>query len=347
MSLLKKMMKTSTINDTSMLSDSDVYKNLKDNVPVGIPIINAALSGDLNNGLSSGLFTIAGPSRHFKTGFALLFASSFLKKHKDGIILFYDSEFGSPQSYFESFGIDPKRVLHTPITDIEQLRHDIMVQLSELTSDDKVMIIVDSIGNLASKKEVDDAIEGKQAADMTRAKQLKSMTRMVTPHLTLKNIPMICVNHTYKTLEMFSKDVVSGGTGVMYSSNTVWIIGRQQEKDGKELLGYNFIINVEKSRFVKEKSKIPVTVKFDGGFEWSSGLLELAIESGHIIKPKVGWYQIVNIDTGEFSEKNYRAKDLLDKSLWRDIIRCDSFNEFVNEKYKLGVGNILVDDADD
>ncbi len=36
-----------------------------------------------------------------------------------------------------------------------------------------VIIVVDSVGNLASKKEVDDALEGKSVADMTRAKQMK------------------------------------------------------------------------------------------------------------------------------------------------------------------------------
>jgi len=83
---------------------------------------------------------------------------------------------------------------------------------------------------------------------------------MVTPYLTMKNIPLLAVNHTYNTIEMYSKAVVSGGTGVVYSADNVWIIGRQQDKDGSEVKGYHFIINVEKSRFVKEKSKIPISV---------------------------------------------------------------------------------------
>jgi hypothetical protein len=38
--------------------------------------------------------------------------------------------------------------------------------------------------------------------------------------------------------------------------DNIFILGHQQEKDGTEIVGYNFIINVEKSRYVKEKSKI-------------------------------------------------------------------------------------------
>ena len=139
------------------------------------------------------------------------------------------------------------RVLHTPITDVEQLKFDIMKQMDNIDRGDKVIIIVDSIGNLASKKEVEDALNEKAVADMSRAKQIKSLFRMVTPHLTLKDIPMVVVNHTYKEMSLFPKDIVGGGTGSYYSADNIYIIGRQQEKEGKDIAGYNFITHVEKS----------------------------------------------------------------------------------------------------
>jgi hypothetical protein len=154
---------------------------------------------------------LAGPSKHFKTGFALLLASSFLKKYPDGVILFYDSEFGTPQSYFQTFKIPFDSVIHTPITDVEELKFDIMKQMKAIERGEHIFIVVDSIGNLASKKEVEDALDGKSVADMSRAKQLKSLFRMITPHLTLKDIPMVVVNHTYKEISMFPKDIVGGG----------------------------------------------------------------------------------------------------------------------------------------
>src|SRR6185312_5648327 len=178
----------------------------------------------------------------------------------DGIILFYDSEFGTPQEYFKSFGIPFDSVVHTPITDIEQLKFDIMKQFQDITRLDHVMIIIDSIGNLASKKEIEDSLNEKSVADMTRAKQFKSLFRMITPHLTLKDVPAIVVNHTYKEIGLFPKDIVGGGTGSYYGSDNIWILGRQQDKDGTELQGYHFVINVEKSRYVKEKSKIPISI---------------------------------------------------------------------------------------
>jgi RecA/RadA recombinase len=283
----------------------------------------------------------AGPSKHFKTAFSLLMAKSYLDKYEDAVLLFYDSEFGTPQSYFDSFGIDTSRVIHTPITDVEQLKFDIMQQMAGVERGDHLIIVIDSIGNLASKKEVEDAMDGKSVADMSRAKQMKSLFRMVTPHLSLKDIPLVVVNHTYKEIGLYPKDIVGGGTGSYYSADNIFIIGRQQEKEGTETIGYNFIINVEKSRYVKEKSKIPVSVSFDGGISRWSGLLDMALESGHVVKPSNGWYSKVDKETGEIEDKKWRIKDTDSKEFWMPVLMQKSFIEFVKNRYQVATSNIL------
>ena len=329
MSIRERLIKNSTVKDTSTLANSKIYGK-KDMIRTNVPMINVALGGSIDGGLTPGLTMLAGPSKHFKSGFSLLMANAFLTKYPDGAILFYDSEFGTPQEYFTQFGIDMDSVIHTPISDIEQLKFDVMKQLSDLERGDKVMIIIDSVGNLASKKEVEDALNEKAVADMSRAKQLKSLFRMVTPHLSLKDIPMVAVNHTYKEIGMFPKDIVSGGTGGYYSADTIWILGRQQDKDGQEIKGYHFIINVEKSRYVKEKSKIPISVSWEGGINTWSGLLECALEHGCVVKPKVGWYQKLG------GEKSYREKQLVnDSEFWKDIFKTTDFSEFLTRKYKI------------
>ncbi len=339
MSLLDKIKKNSTIKDSAILSKSKFFTE-KDMIPTSIPMVNVALSGKLEGGLTPGLTMWAGPSKHFKTAFSLLMAKSYMDKYDEAVLIFYDSEFGTPQSYFDTFGIDTERVLHTPLTDIEQLKFDIMKQLEGIERNDRVMIIIDSIGNLASKKEIDDALEGKSVADMSRAKQVKSLFRMVTPHLNLKDIPMVVVNHTYMEIGMFPKAIVGGGTGSYYSADNIFIIGRQQEKDGTEITGYNFIINVEKSRYVKEKSKIPVSVSYDGGINKWSGLIDIALESGHVIKPTNGWYCKVYKETGEMGDKK-RLADTMNEEFWGEILASADFKDFVRKKYEISYGNIM------
>jgi RecA/RadA recombinase len=304
-------------------------------VSTDVAMVNVALSGSMDGGITPGMTVLAGPSKHFKTSFALLMAGAYLKEYKDAVVLFYDSEFGSPQSYFEQFGIDADRVLHTPIANIEELKFDLVSQLENIERKDNVIIVIDSIGNLASKKELDDTLAEKGVADMSRAKSLKSLFRMTTPYLTMKNIPLLAVNHTYKEIGLFPKDIVGGGTGITYSADNIWILGRRQTKTGTEVTGYDFVINVEKSRYVKEKSKIPISVSWAGGVEKNSGLLEVALAGGYVIKPSNGWYS--RCHGTEAEDKKFRTKDTLTDEFWAPILAESDFKEFVQKQFQIGL----------
>ena len=335
MSIMDKLKKNSKIKETSILSDSKFFTE-KDMVPTDVPMMNVALSGSVDGGLAPGLTVLAGPSKHFKTSFGIIMASAYLKKYKDAVLLFYDSEFGSPQAYFQQFDIDTERVLHTPITNVEELKVDIIAQMEGLDRNDKVIVMIDSVGNLASKKELEDAINEKSVADMSRAKALKGLFRMTTPYLNMKNIPLIAVNHTYMEIGLFPKAIVSGGTGIYYSADNIWILGRQQDKQGTEVKGYHFVINVEKSRYVKEKSKIPISVSWDGGVQSYSGLLDVALTGNYVAKPSNGWYCRVDRTTGELIDPKVREKDTLEEQFWLPIFESTDFKDYIKSKFAIG-----------
>lgn len=352
MSLKDRLIKASTSKMASDLTKSKFF-NEKDICRTKIPMMNIALGGALDSGLMSGLTIFAGPSKHFKSNMGLTMISAYMKKHPDAICLFYDSEFGITPAYLRSMGVDPERVVHTPIQSVEQLKIDMTNQLEEIERGEKVIVFIDSIGNMASKKETEDALNEKTVADMTRAKALKSLFRIATPYFTIKNIPCIAINHTIETMEMFSKTVMTGGTGPMYSADTVFIIGRRQIKDGTDLQGYQFVLNAEKSRTVKEKSKFFIDVTFDGGIDPYSGLLDMALELGFVVKPKNGWYcrEMVDTDTGEMvrEDKSWRAKDTKCTDFWGPLFKHAPFREAIKSRYQLGaiVTNGEVDQAVD
>jgi RecA/RadA recombinase len=353
MTLAQRLLARSKIETTAMLDKSILYTK-KDVIPTLVPMVNVALSGRIDGGLTEGITVLAGPSKHFKTSFGLLMAAAYLKQYPDAVILFYDTEFGSPQSYFESFGIDISRVVHTPVMSLEQLKFDLISQLDQMDRDEKVIIILDSLGNSSSRKELEDALDEKSVTDMTRAKAIKGLFRMVTPYLTLKNVPFLVVNHTYMTQEMFSKAVVSGGTGIYYSANSIWIIGRRQDKDGTEVLGYDFIINIEKSRFVKEKSKIPISVSFTGGIQRWSGLLDVGLELGYVRqatklekgveKPRRGYYVGYDKDNDVIITEAYKEIDTLTKEFWDQVFTKTNLPEAIMLHYSLGHVDMLGDD---
>ena len=338
MSLAKRILKNSTIEIANSLENSIFFKE-RDMITTPEPMVNVALSGRVDGGLSSGVTVLAGPSKNFKTGFALLLAGTYLKKYPNAAMLFYDSEFGTPKNYFEMFSIPTDRVIHTPVTDIEELKHDLINQLKGIERGDKLIVVIDSLGSLASVKEIEDAMSGKQVADMTRAKSNKSLFRMITPYAGLKDIPIIVVNHTYKEIGMFPKDIVSGGTGAYYSADTIWIVGRQQDKDAEGLQGYNFIINVEKSRFVKEKSKIPINVSFEKGIQKWAGLFDVALGLEYIMSPSKGWF-----DTGdlEVRKEKFRRSDVeYDDKFWTVMLGETDLAEAIKHKYTLSSEDMI------
>lgn len=343
---MEKLLKNSPTKYTSILSESASF-NKKDVIPTDVPIINVAFSGDLNGGLQSGLTLLAGPSKTFKTNVALVCVRAYLNKYKDSVCVFYDSEGGTTPEYLKAQGVDPSRVIHVPIEHLEMLKFDIVKQLKELDRGDKVIFVIDSIGNTASLKELQDALDEKTVAEMQRAKVIKGLFRMVTASLVNKDIPCIAICHTYETMELYSRSVISGGTGLVYSANQAFIIGKAQEKEGTDLVGWNFTLNVEKSRFVREKSRLTFRVLYDNGIQKYSGLLNLALEANIVIKPSMGWYSRVDQETGEIEDKKFRAKDTETDSFWEPILANENLNLFINRKFKLTTDNPLFDEDEE
>ena len=332
--LMQRILKNSNNDMASTLSESDFFNN-PENIPLSVPMMNVGFSGNIDDGFGTGWNIIAGPSRHFKTSFGLMAVKAFMDKYDDGIVIFYDSEFGSPKGYLESYGLDLSRIVHHPIEHIEQLKFDICTQLEDIKADDHVMIFIDSLGGLASKKEYTDALAEKSVADMTRAKEIKSLMRLTTPKLNIRKIPGVVIAHTYQTMEMFSKTILGGGQGMMLAPNTVWFVGRSKDKnkDTKEVLGYTFTIKVEKSRVVKEDSRFPIEVSFDRGIKKWSGLIDLAVG-----------FDVVEKTTAARGKTAYKFGDLLvlhddiseADEFWTKVFKETDLAEKIRQKYTMG-----------
>ncbi len=335
--ILDKLRKNTTIEASDTVDKSVLFDD-RDMIRTVIPALNVALSGMFEGGFVPGTTMWAGPTKHFKSLFSLIMAKSYLDKYPDAALMFYDNEFGTPRTYFQSLGVDMGRVFHSPFRTLEELRHDVMVQLNGLDRGDHVIMVVDSIGNAASKKELEDALSGSDKADMTRAKIIKSFFRLVTPELNIKNIPMNVVNHVYQTQEMYAQTVASGGTGTGYGPNNIFFVSRAQSKEGDEVVGFDFKLKVEKSRFVKEKTVIPITVNFEKGISKWSGLFDLALEAGLITSPKKGWYA-----TDTDPEKLFRRSATDNGAFWTPLLTDPEkrFGNWVRDTYQLGNISLL------
>ena len=143
--------------------------------------------------------------------------------------------------------------------------------------------------------------------------------------------------------------IVSHNTGSYYGADNIWILGRQQDKGAdKKIAGYEFVINVEKSRFVKEKSKILINVSHTTGINKWSGLLEVAVEGGFVVKTKPGKYTVVNPLTGEIIGDEMKEADIdTNADVWKALLADQQFTTYIRNKYQLSTSNILRDDKDE
>ena len=342
--IMDKLKNAGSIKSAEILTESSLF-NVKDITKTNVPIINMAFSGDVSGGFTTGLTILAGESKTFKTMMSLYCLKAYQDKHKDSVCLFYDCEYGVTPQYLKTFGIDTNRIIHIPLEHIEQLKFDIVKRLEQIKRGDKVFILVDSLGNLASKKEVEDAESEKSVADMSRAKSIRSLLRIITPHLTQKDLPCFMINHIYMEQGLFPKAVIPGGTAVTYSANQIFVITKAQEKTGTEVTGYKFTLNIHKSRFVKEKSKFPFSVDMNTGINKYSSLIENAMESGHVVKPSNGWYSKCDPETGEIEDKKYRLNDTNSEEFWAPILSDPRFVKWVKDRYQYG--EIEMDDIID
>ncbi len=335
--LMKKLLKSSKIEKAERLEDS-IILNEKPQAKTRVKLINVALSGRMDGGLGAGVTLISGPSRHYKSSYGLIMVKGFLDANPDAICLYYNNEFGIKKSYFQIYGVDTSRVLHLPFENLEKLKFDLVSKLEELTEEDKVVIFCDSIGAAASLKELNDALDEKSSADFTRAKTIKAIMRMITPYLYMKDIPFIGIAHTYVDMNSYggSKQILGGGTGMYYNPDNIWIVGKSQAKDGEAVVGSTFTINIEKSRYVKDKAKIPIVVRWDSGIANYSGLAELAEEFEIVGRGKRG-----KSDTLTYTKIDGTVIDTLlkkndtDENFWETVLKETDLQIRIEDHFRL------------
>ena len=257
-------------------------------VGTGSYILNAMISGSINGGIPDNRITaIAGEQATGKTFYAICIAQHFLETNPDGAVFYFDSESAVTSDMFQNRGLDENRVWHFPVDTIEEFRTQIIRILDNLIKTKEqdrkpLLIILDSLGMLASSKELDDALSDKQVRDMTKSQVIKSVFRIITSKLGKLKVPMIVTNHTYKTMNPYGEATdMGGGSGLKYAASTIIHLSKSKEKDGTDIVGNIIKVKANKSRFTKENSQVATRLFFDSrGLDKYYGLLELGEKYG-------------------------------------------------------------------
>lgn len=251
------------LNPLGSVMNQSNFSEVTEWIHTGNYHLNACLSGSLFNGWPNNRScSIAGPSG---TGKTFLMLNSVREAINMGYnVIYYDSEAAVDREQMEKFGIDTSLVNYQPVNTVQDFRTSVTTitqKMQEIKRKGgeipKIMIVLDSAGNLATSKEIDDAAAGSDKSDMTRSKVLKSIFRIIMTPLADLKIPFLFTNHTYQTQDFISRQVAGGGTGPQYAASIVLMLNKAQLKEGAEKVGIVVTAKPDKNRFAK-----PHPVKF-------------------------------------------------------------------------------------
>lgn len=174
------------------------------------------------------------------------------------------------------------RKAKTPNEDkIKSLTEEIANLESKIQDEEEFIFLIDSLGNLSTNKETADIESGDDKVDMTKAKKVRAFSRVSALEFSLLKIPLLVVNHTYKALDQYTPDQVSGGGGPMYFSDVCLTLTKGKEKDNaKKQIGVVIGVTVMKGRFTKEGIMAHIIISFKHGLYPYSALEHFGKELG-------------------------------------------------------------------
>ena len=288
MSFLNSVIKDLGNEYAAVVTDGIAAGDTASFVDTGSYIFNALVSGSIYGGIPSNKVTaLAGESTTGKTFFALSVVRHFLESNPEGNVIYFESESAISKQMMEERNIDVARVGLVPVVTVQEFRTQAMKIVSEyekLKESDRppLLMVLDSLGNLSTSKEMEDSAAGKDTRDMTRAQVVKSIFRVLTLNLGRANIPLLVTNHTYEVVGAYvPMKEMSGGTGLKYAASNIIFLSKAKEKDGTEVVGNIITATNRKSRFTKENSKVKIRLFYDErGLDKYYGLLELGEQYG-------------------------------------------------------------------
>ena len=286
--------------DTKILSDGGASAEYSGCIDTGSYALNAVLSGSIYGGVPNNKVTaFAGESSTGKTFFVLGIVKQFLDANPEGGVIYFDTEAAVTKHMMESRGVDTSRVVISEPDTIQKFRHTALQIIEKYQSQPEakrkpMIMVLDSLGQLSSTKEMEDTAEGKETKDMTKSAILKATFRVLNLKLAKIGVPLLVTNHVYDVVGAYipTKEM-SGGSGLKYTASTIVYLSKRKDKDGTEVVGNIVRCKLQKSRLTKENSQVEVKITYSTGLDRYFGLLEIAEKHG-IIKKVSTRYELAN-----------------------------------------------------
>ena len=286
MNNLKDLAKAAGNEFASLVDDGIFGGDVENYIDTGSYVFNALLSGSIYGGLPANKITaIAGESATGKTFFTLGLVKRFLDMNEKAGVIYFESESALTSEMLRERGIDVSRVIHMPVSTVEEFRHQAVKILEKYGEEAEprppLMMCLDSLGMLSTTKEMADISDDTGKRDMTKAQVIKGAFRVLTLMLAKVNVPFIITNHVYDQIgTMYPTKVMGGGSAMQYAASSIVFLSKRKEKDGTEVIGNVIHCKMNKSRLTKENKMVDVLLTYKDGLHKYYGLLEMAEAAG-------------------------------------------------------------------
>lgn len=328
--IIKKLAKEKAKDNFEIFEDSRLT-NIPGWISTGSYSFNKVISGSYFRGIPHGRVTgLAGGQG---VGKSFMCGQIIREAQLLGyLVVVFDSESSIDKDFLKRIGVKTDELLFKSITTVNEFKTstiNILKNINEEDSEQKTLIIMDSLGNLTTEKELNDATDGNTAQDMgLRAKQLKSASRVLTNAIARYNGCMVVTNHTYEKPAQnpmaAPQAIFSGGSGFLYVCSTIVFLKKYAQKeeqktisDGKnrKVITTNRIVaTTGKNRFVREGLSGEMLLSFKQGLHKWYGLLEDALEHEFFEKQSTRIY-VKHLDKKYFASKIYT-----DDQVWEPIL---------------------------
>jgi len=257
-------------------------------IPTGSFSLNALLSGSIYGGLPGNkVYAFAGEPSTGKTFYALNVVKRFLADYPTGFVFYFESESAISKDMIVARGVDAKRMAIIPVATVQEFRTQCVRILDKYLESPqknrpKIMMVLDSLGNLSTTKEMEDITSGKETRDMTRSQLVKGAFRVMTLKLGMAQVALICTNHVYDVIGSYvPMKKMGGGSGLDYAASGIIFLSKKKDKDSdNNVTGVILKATLKKSRLTIENKVVETLLNYSTGLDPYYGLVDLAVKFG-------------------------------------------------------------------
>jgi recombination protein RecA len=294
-------------------------------VTSGCMLLDCALGGGYATGR---IINIVGDKSTGKTLQAIELCANFRKTYPDSLIHYIETEAAFDEDYAESLGMPIDSINFENEMDTVEDIFEYLTELIENGSDEKHLVIVDSLDAVSDRAEKKRKID-KGTYGQEKAKKMSELFRRLNKSLSQSDITLVIVSQIRDKMNvMFGKKVSRAGGKALdfYASQVVYLsnLGRVKKTSEKvtRVIGVKIKALIEKNKVGVPFRECEFPIIFNYGIDDVQAGVNFLIEVDAIrkvgLKKSSAIKDIAKLNAEDYKKFRIKLNKVL-KVVWRDI----------------------------